>query len=167
MFDIEERKSIWLDFCNKKNLNFILRENLFKNNEKILNPLILPSPFSDEKFIEVLINKTKGEIYTEVLNLFYFIKVKNEVISNKFYIYTLDLKDDLIKIDTFDLETSKKDTFIEKGFTPKGIEEFLNFKNFKLKEIWGDFPLGKIKENSRFLLLRIEKNENRKKVRRT
>jgi len=167
MFDIEERKSIWLDFCNKKNLNFILRENLLKNNEKILNPLILPSPFSDEKFIEVLINKTKGEIYTEVLNLFYFIKVKNEVISNKFYIYSLDLKDDLIKIDSFDLETSKKDTFIEKGFTPKGIEEFLNFKNFKLKEIWGDFPSGKIKENSRFLLLRIEKNENRKKVRRT
>ena len=157
MFDIEERKSIWLDFCNKKNLNFILRENLLKNNEKILNPLILPSPFSDEKFIEVLKNKTKGEIYTEVLNLFYFIKVKNEFISNKFYIYSLDLKDDLIKIDTFDLETSKKDTFIEKGFTPKGIEEFLNFKNFKLKEIWGDFPSGKIKENSRFLLLRIEK----------
>jgi hypothetical protein len=167
MFDIEERKSIWMDFCNKKNLNFILRENLLKNNEKILNPLILPSPFSDEKFIEVLKNKTKGEIYTEVLNLFYFIKVKNEVISNKFYIYSLDLKDDLIKIDTFDLETSKKDTFIENGFTPKGIEEFLNFKNFKLKEIWGDFPSGKIKENSRFLLLRIEKNENRKKVRRT
>jgi len=157
MFDIEERKSIWLDFCNKKNLNFILRENLLKNNEKILNPLILPSPFSDEKFIEVLKNKTKGEIYTEVLNLFYFIKVKNEFISNKFYIYSLDLKDDLIKIDSFDLETSKKDTFIEKGFTPKGIEEFLNFKNFKLKEIWGDFPSGKIKENSRFLLLRIEK----------
>lgn len=157
MFDIEERKSIWMDFCNKKNLNFILREDLLKTHEKILNPLILPSPFSDDKFLEVLMNKIKGEIYTEVLNLFYFIKIRNEVVSNKFYIYSLDLKDDLIKIDIFDLETSKKDSFIEKGFTPKGIEEFLNFKHLKLKEIWGDFPSGKIKENSRFLLLRIGK----------
>lgn len=157
MFEIEERKSIWKDFCNKKNLNFILREDLINLKEKISNSLILPSPFSNDSYIEVLINSVKGEIYTEVLNLFYFAKVRNEIALSKLYLYEVDLKNDLIKIEIIDLKTSVKKTYIEKGFTPKGIEELLNFKKFKLKEIWGDFPLGRIKENSKFLLLRIVK----------
>lgn len=157
MFEIEERKSVWMDFCNKKNLNFILREDLINFKEKISNSLILPSPFSFDSYIEVLINSVKGEIYTEILNLFYFAKVRNEVVSSKLYLYEVNLKNDLIKIEIIDLKTSAKITYQEKGFTPKGIKEFLNFKDFKLKEIWGDFPLGRIKETSKFLLLRIEK----------
>ncbi|MGB9842788.1 MAG: hypothetical protein ACPLN1_00365 [Caldisericia bacterium] len=152
-----ERKSIWMDFSIKKNLNFILKTDFFKLKEKILNPLILPSPFMNEEVFEIFKNKVKGEIYTEVLNLFYFLKTKNEVVFPKFYIYELDIKNDLVKIKIFDLENSNRETIIDKAFTPKGIEEFLNFNNFKLKEIWGDHPSGKIKESTRFLLLRIDK----------
>ena len=157
MFNIEQRKSIWSDFCCKNNLNFISREDFLEIKENITNPLILPSPFLSEKTFEIIKNRVKGEIYTEVLNLFFFIKVKIEYISPKFYVYELDIKSDSIKIEEFDLENYKKESFIEKAFTPKGIEEFLKFKNLRLKEVWGDYPSGKIKDETRFLLLRIDK----------
>jgi len=62
------------------------------------------------------------------LNLFFFIKVKTEYISPKFYVYELDIKSDSIKIEEFDLENHKKESFIEKAFTPKGVEEYFKIK---------------------------------------
>jgi len=54
MFNIEKRKYIWIDFCNKNNLNFISRENFLRIEENITNPLILPSPFLSEKTFEII-----------------------------------------------------------------------------------------------------------------
>lgn len=160
IYSFEERKKVWIDFLDKRGLNFVSREDFFQMNQKIFNPLILPSPFLNKNIFEILKNKTDGEIYTEVLNLFYYIKVSYELITDSFYKYSLNLIDDIVYIDVINLNEKGRLSFFDRGFTPKGVEEFLKLNGFKLKEIWGDYPSGKIKDDSRFLLLRIGKNED-------
>lgn len=157
MYFLEDRKRAWLDYLTKKGLNFILKDDLPKIKKKIINPLILPSPLFNEDFIKELKEKFEGEIYTEVLNLFYFMKKSFDKVDSNIFFYNLDLINDKIVVEFLNIENYKKENLTFKGFTPKGIEEYLKFNNFKLIEIWGDKPLGKIKESSKFLLLRIKR----------
>ncbi|MCX8094961.1 MAG: hypothetical protein N3D74_02035 [Caldisericia bacterium] len=120
------------------------------------NFLILPFPF-EHNYLEIIKNYLKGEIFTETLNLFYFIKRDFDIFEDKIYKYELDPINQEVKINIFDLKFNEVQELKEKAFTPKGVFEFLEFNGFKVKEISGD-ELGKgIKDNSIYLILRFEK----------
>lgn len=157
MYKLEERISFWEGYKNLYNFNFIEKKRLKEIKEKIKgNFLIIPFPFEDEN-LEIIKNYINGEIISETLNLFYFIKKDFDAFNNKIYKYELNPITQEIKINIFDLKTKEVDEIKEKAFTPQGVSEFLEFKGFKVKEISGDELKSKIKESSRFLILRFEK----------
>lgn len=157
MYKIQERISFWEGYKNLYNFNFLEKKSLKEIKEKIKgNFLIIPFPFENEN-LEIIKKFINGEIISETLNLFYFIKKDFDIFDDKIYKYELNPITQEIKINIFDLKTKEVDEIKEKIFTPQGVIEFLEFKGFKVKEISGDELKSKIKESSRFLTLRFEK----------
>ena len=118
--------------------------------------------YFDEKGldIEAGVKETDGEIYTECENLFYYIVKATEVKGKTLLIYNLDVENDYVLIENINLNS--KEVFYEKKklFTPYGVKEFLKFRGFYVKEIWGDTPFGKVTFNTKTLLLRMVKYGN-------
>ncbi len=157
MYKIQERISFWKGYKNLYNFNFLEKKSLKEIKEKIKgNFLIIPFPFEDEN-LEIIKKYINGEIISETLNLFYFIKKDFDIFDDKIYKYELNPITQEIKINIFNLKSKEMDEIKEKIFTPQGVIEFLEFKGFKVKEISGDELKSKIKESSRFLILRFEK----------
>lgn len=157
MYKLEERISFWEGYRDLYNFNFLEKKGLKEIKEKIKgNFLIIPFPFEDE-YLEIIKRNINGEIFSETLNLFYFIKKEFDFFDEKIYKYELNPITQEIKIYIFDLKSKEVNEIEEKVFTPQGISEFLEFKGFKVKEISGDKLNSKIKESSRFIILRFEK----------
>lgn len=157
MYKLEERISFWEGYRDLYNFNFLEKKSLKNIKEKIKgNFLIIPFPFEDE-YLEIIKRNINGEIFSETLNLFYFIKKEFDFFDEKIYKYELNPITQEIKIYIFDLKSKEVNEIEEKVFTPQGISEFLEFKGFKVKEISGDKLNSKIKESSRFIILRFEK----------
>lgn len=158
MFKLEERVSFWKEIKNKYNFHFIKREDLKDIKEKTKdNFLILPSVFYLE-YLEIIKKYFFGEIFSETLNLFYFIKRDAEIINDEIFKYELNPISQSIKIKVFNIHTKEMYEIEEKLFTPIGIVEFLQFNGFKVKEIAGDKLGSKIKESSRYLVVRFERS---------
>lgn len=157
MYKLQERLSFWEGYKNLYNFNFLEKNSLKEIKEKIKgNFLIIPFPFEDE-CLEIIKKYINGEIISETLNLFYFIKRDFDVSNDNVYKYELNPITQEIKINIFDLKSKDVYEIKERAFTPQGVTEFLEFKGFKVKEISGDELKSKIKESSRFLILRFEK----------
>lgn len=155
MYRLEDRISFWNNF--KENLNFIfLNKFEIKNIHKKGKFLILPFPF-EENILDIIKNFYYGEIITEVLNLFYFIKRDFEFYNNKVIKYELNPIDQTVKIKFFDFDLNERYEIEEKTFTPIGVVEFLKFRGFRVKEVSGDKVGSKIKESSRYIVLRFER----------
>ncbi len=157
MVFLENRIFVWEKYKFKYNFSFLKKEEIKNLNEKLdKNLLILPFPFEDEN-LEILKKFVKKEIFSEILNLFYFIKCETDFFEDKIFKYDLNPNEDNLKITIFDLKSKEVKELNERVFTPTGIKEYLYFKGFNLKEIWGNFPDEKIKEKDPFLTLRFEK----------
>jgi hypothetical protein len=154
---LEERFSLWENFKNEYNFYFIKKEDIKNLDEKIdKNLLILPFPYEDE-YLKILRNFALKDIYSEVLNLFYFIKREFDFFDDKVYKYILDHKNDILTIKVYDFKLKEVKEFNDRVFTPIGIKEYLSFNGFKVKDLWGDIPKEKIRENDKFITLRFEK----------
>ncbi|MBC7194410.1 MAG: hypothetical protein H5U37_01970 [Caldisericia bacterium] len=135
MFFLENRISLWEKYKDKYNFSFLKKEEIKNINEKIeKNILILPFPHEDEN-LEILKNFVKKEIFSEVLNLFYFIKREADFFEDKIFKYDLNPDEDILKITIYDFKLKEVKELKERVFTPTGIKEYLYFKGFNLKEI--------------------------------
>lgn len=157
MYNLEERVSLWEEIKDKYNFRFIKREDLKYIKEKTKdNFLILPSIFEIE-YLDIIKRYFLGEIFSETLNLFYFIKKDIESFNDEIYKYELNPISQTVKIKIVNTKTKLTYYIEEKTFTPVGVVEFLQFNGFKVKDIAGDKLRNKIKENSRYLVVRFER----------
>lgn len=157
MYSLLERIALWGEIKDKYNLHFIKREDLKYITEKTKdNYLILPSIFEVE-YLEIIKKYFLGEIFSETLNLFYFIKKDIESYNDEIYKYEINPITQTIKIRIVNTQSKLTYNIEEKAFTPIGIVEFLKFNGFKVKEIAGDKLGNKIKESSRYLVVRFER----------
>ena len=153
--EIEERVKIWKTLLKKKNLTLISYRE-FLNKEFVKNPLFLPSLFEEENVDwEIIKNRVHGEIYTECDNLFYYIGREMEIKEESLFVYKLNPLKDTVKVEIINLSRIEREYKIKKLFTPYGIKEFLKFRGFCVKELWGDYPFKKVIFNSRKLLIRM------------
>jgi len=83
-----------------------------------------------------------------------------EVKDETLLIYNLDVENDHVLIEKINLNSREKSHKKKKLFTPYGVKEFLKFRGFYVKEIWGDTPFGKVTFNTKTLLLRMVKHGN-------
>ena len=158
---VEERIREWQKLIKEKNLNVLSYKDFIEKGEIVKNPLFLPSLFENQSVDWKKIKKgTDGEIYTECENLFYYIVKGTEVKGKTLLIYNLDPENDYVLIENINLNS--REVFYEKKklFTPYGVKEFLKFRGFYVKEIWGDIPFGKVTFNTKTLLLRMVKYGN-------
>lgn len=101
-----------------------------------------------------------GEIYTECENLFYYLKRDIEIKNDTVFKYLLKPEDDTVRIESVNLDNNRRTDEIKRMFTPYGVKEFLKFRGFLVKEIWGDLPYKKVTFNTKTLLIRMVKYGN-------
>ncbi|HDH63428.1 MAG: hypothetical protein DRI22_03285 [Caldiserica bacterium] len=143
----------------EKNLNVLSYKEFIEKGEVVKNPLFLPSLFETQSVNwEEIKKKIHGEIYTECENLFYYLVKSMEVKDETLLIYNLDVENDYVLIEKINLNSKERSYKKKKLFTPYGVKEFLRFRGFYVKEIWGDIPFGKVTFNTKTLLLRMVKH---------
>ena len=143
----------------EKNLNVLSYKEFIEKGEVVKNPLFLPSLFETQSVNwEKIKKKIHGEIYTECENLFYYLVKSMEVKDETLLIYNLDVENDYVLIEKINLNSKERSYKKKKLFTPYGVKEFLRFRGFYVKEIWGDIPFGKVTFNTKTLLLRMVKH---------